>query len=166
MVYLWNRVTDEVLLIRRYARLDDDHLGKVNGLGGKVEFDEGVSESARRELREEANVELTSLKLRGTITWSNFGPKGEAWLGFVFVADGWDGDIPTHNAEGTLIWVPRQRLLDACSDDDEVATAADMPMWAGDSYFIPLVFDTDERPFHGTMPYEHNRPLSWTFERL
>lgn len=153
-------------MIRRNARPDDDHLGKVNGLGGKVERDEGVVEGVRRELREEANVELTSLSLRGTITWSNFGPKHEDWLGFVFLCDRWTGDIPKANEEGTLEWIDRARLLQSCSDDDALARQADLPMWAGDKHFVPMVFDEDTRPFHGTMPYDGDRALSWSFERL
>jgi 8-oxo-dGTP diphosphatase len=68
LAYLLDRPTDRVLLIRRNARADDDHLGKVNGLGGKLEPDESVVAGLRRELWEEAEVELTELELRGTIT--------------------------------------------------------------------------------------------------
>ena len=68
-------------MIRRDARPDDDHFGKVNGLGGKVDPDEGVVESLRRELREEASVELESIELRGTITW--------ALVGFMMDFDYW-----------------------------------------------------------------------------
>ncbi|MEL6982859.1 MAG: 7,8-dihydro-8-oxoguanine triphosphatase, partial [Actinomycetota bacterium] len=42
LAYLWDQADDNVLLIRRNARPDDDHLGKVNGLGGKLEPDESV----------------------------------------------------------------------------------------------------------------------------
>ena len=166
LVYLLDRASDRVLMIRRDARPDDDHYGKVNGLGGKLEADESVTAGARRELREEADLELTSLVLRGTITWTNFGPNAEAWLGFVFLADGWEGSPPASNDEGTLEWVPRTTLLAACSDDVEVRRAADLPMWAGDRHFVPLVFDDHPAAFHGTMPYDRDRPLSWTYERL
>lgn len=166
LAYLWDRSSDTVLMIRRDARPDDDHLGKVNGLGGKVEHDEDVVACVRRELMEEANVVLDSLFLRGTITWSNFGPKQEDWLGFVFLCDSWTGDIPATNVEGTLEWIDRSRLLQACSDDPGVRAEADLPMWAGDRHFVPMVFDNDSRPFHGTMPYDGDQPLDWSFERL
>lgn len=166
LAYLFDRDRDAVLMIRRNARLDDDHFGKVNGLGGKLEPDEGVVAGLRRELHEEAEVELTSVHLRGTITWTNFGPKREQWLGFVFLVDGWTGSIPAGNEEGSLEWVPRQRLLDACDPDAGVRTGADLPMWAGDRHFVPLVFDDDPRPFHGTMPYDGDEPSSWSYERL
>ncbi len=165
LAYLWDRDTDRVLLIRRNARPDDDHLGKVNGLGGKVEPDESVVAGLRRELREEAEVDLTDLRLRGTITWTNFGPRREEWLGFVFLATAWTGTPPRANEEGTLEWVRRTDLLAAC-DPSDVDAAGRLPLWAGDRHFIPLVFDDEPRAFHGTMPYDGDEPLSWDYERL
>lgn len=161
LAYLWDRSEDRVLIIRRNARPDDDHYGKVNGLGGKVEPDESVVEGLRRELREEATVELDEFSLRGTITWTNFGPKREQWLGFMFIVTAWTGEPPTANEEGDLEWIPRQRLLDACIKNDP-----DLSLWAGDRHFVPLVFDDDPRSFHGTMPYDGETPLEWRYERL
>ncbi len=166
LVYLWDRERDAVLMIRRDARPDDDHYGKVNGLGGKLEVDEGVSEGLRREVHEEAGLELTDVTLRGTITWSNFGPKREEWLGFVFLSRAWEGEPPDSNPEGSLIWIDRHQLLRACHDDPAERAAANLPMWEGDRHFVPLVFDEDPRAFHGTMPYDADRPLRWTWERL
>ncbi len=174
LAYLWDHETDRVLLVRRNARFDDVHLGKVNGLGGKLEPDESVVDGLRRELREEADVELTSYRLRGTVTWTNFGPRHEQWLGFIFVVDGWTGSPPRRNPEGTLEWVDRVHLLAACdhwaeADGRRSAPVADdgpeLPMWPGDRHFLPLVFDEDPRQFHGTMPYDGDRPLGWSFER-
>ncbi|HAY69602.1 MAG TPA: 7,8-dihydro-8-oxoguanine triphosphatase, partial [Acidimicrobiaceae bacterium] len=31
---------------------------------------------------------------------------------------------------------------------------------------LPLVFDGDERQFHGTMPYNADVPVTWSYERL
>ena len=166
LAYLWDRPSDQVLLVRRNARVDDDQFGKVNGLGGKLEPDEGIVESLRRELREEADVELTSMQLRGTVTWTNFGPKNEEWLGFIFVVDAWSGTPPDANDEGELLWVERARLLQACSEDPDVRADAALPMWEGDRHFLPLVFDADERAFHGTMPYDGDQPKSWSYERI
>ncbi len=166
LAYVLDREVDEVLLIRRNARPDDEHYGKVNGLGGKLEAGESVAANLRRELFEEARIELTDMSLRGTISWPGFGTTGEDWLGFIFLVDGFVGTPPTSNPEGTLEWVPRRRLLDACADDDAVRAAADLPMWEGDRWFVPLVFDGDPRPFHGVMPYDQGRPTEWTVERL
>ncbi len=159
--YVWDRALDRVLLIRRDTRVDDDAFGKVNGLGGKLEVDESISESLRRELREEASIELTSFTLKGTITWSEFGPREEDWLGFVFLIDGWTGEPPKANDEGHLEWVSRTRLLDACDTPDP-----ELEMWPGDHHFLPLVFDPEPRQFHGTMPYRNGQPQRWSFEWL
>lgn len=166
LLYLWDRTTDAVLLVHRNARPDDEHLGKYNGLGGKLEADEDVVAGIRREVREEATVELDGLVLRGTISWPGFGANGEDWLGFVFLATGWRGTVPAANAEGTLAWVARTRLLDACAEDVAMRDAAGLPMWEGDRWFVPLVFDEDPRAFHGVMPYAEGRPTGWRYERL
>lgn len=163
--YLWRRDDDTVLMVHRIARAHDEQYGKYNGLGGKVERDEGVAAGMRREIREEAEVEVTSMRLRGSISWPGFGPNGEDWLGFVFLVDAWDGTPPGTNAEGTLSWVPRARLLQACHDDPVVRDAAALPMWEGDRWFLPLVFDDDPHAFHAVMPYENGRPTGWTVER-
>lgn len=165
LVYVLDRAAGRVLMIHRNARPDDDHLGKWNGLGGKLEPDEDVVSGARRELREEAGVEGTGLRLRGTVTWTGFGPRREDWMGFVFLCDAWTGEPAGANPEGTLEWIPLARLLDACSDDPAVREASALPMWAGDRHFVPLVFDDDPRQFHGTMPYDVDRPLGWRYER-
>ena len=163
LVYLWDRPRDEVLIIRRDARPDDDHYGKVNGLGGKVEVDEDIASSARREVAEESGLDVTDLTLRGTVTFSDFGPKREQWLVFVFTASSWNGECETSNNEGSLEWVSQADLIDACNGGE---AATRLPMWPGDKHFLPLVFDDDARMFHGTMPYDADRPVSWSFVRL
>lgn len=142
-----------VLMIHRNARPGDLHLGKYNGLGGKLERDEDVLAGLRRELREEAGIECTAVRLRGTISWPGFGKQGEDWMGFVFVVDAFTGTPHQRNPEGTLEWVERERLLE-------------LPLWEGDRHFLPLVFDDDPRPFHGVMPYRDGRMQSWAFSRL
>ena len=163
LAYLWNQASDEVLIIRRNARADDDHFGKVNGLGGKVEVDEDIATSARREIKEEADLDVRAMSLRGTVTFSDFGPKREQWLVFVFLVTKWSGRCATSNDEGSLEWVARSELLTACQGG---ATAERFPMWPVDKHFLPLVFDDEPTTFHGTMPYDADQPKSWSYERL
>jgi 8-oxo-dGTP diphosphatase len=165
LAYVLDRRRDAVLLVHRTARDDDEHLGKWNGLGGKLEADEHVVASLRRELREEAGIELVRFTLRGTISWPGFGAAGEDWLGFVYLVDAWEGTPPPANAEGDLAWIPRARLLAACDDDAAVRDAADLPMWEGDRRFLPLVFDDDPRAFSALLPYAGGRPVGWSVER-
>lgn len=144
-----------VLLVHRNARPGDLHLGKYNGLGGKLEPDEDVVAGMRRELREEAAVEATELSLRGTISWPGFGKGGEDWLGFIFLVTRFTGAPPPANAEGALEWVPVARVL-----------RMELPFWPGDVYFLPLVFDADPRQFHGVMPYKDGAPVGWSYSRI
>ena len=143
---------ERCLMVHRNARPDDNHLGKYNGLGGKLEPDEDVMAGMCREIREEAGLECDALRLRGTISWPGFGKHGEDWLGFIFVIDRYRGEPPASNAEGDLHWV---RL-------DQLET---LPLWEGDRHFLPLVFDSDPRMFHGVMPYRAGQMVSWSFSR-
>src|SRR5262245_19251514 len=81
----------EVLLVHRHRRQEDAHLGKYNGLGGKLDAGEDVVAGMCREVREEAGLQCQSLRLRGTISWPGFGSGGEDWFGFVFRIDRWTG---------------------------------------------------------------------------
>lgn len=45
-------------------------MGRYNGFGGKVEAEESIEEAARREVFEEANLELIDLEQIGEITFS------------------------------------------------------------------------------------------------
>ena len=151
--YVLSPDRSRVLMIHRNARPGDQHLGKYNGLGGKIERDEDVVAGMRREILEEAGIECTAMRLRGTISWPGFGRQGEDWLGFVFVIDAFEGTPLERNPEGSLEWIELERILD-------------LPLWEGDRQFLPLVFDADPRGFHGVMPYRDGVMQSWTCSRI
>lgn len=151
--YILSPNKQEVLLVHRNARPEDHHIGKYMGLGGKMERNEDVSTCIKREIFEEAGIECTEMVLRGTINWTGFGKMGEDWLGFIFRIDSFIGVPHTSNIEGKLEWVPLTQIYS-------------LPMWEGDNYFLPLVFDSDPRPFHGYMPYQNHCPLSWSYVRM
>lgn len=142
-----------VLMMHRITRAEDEQYGKYNGLGGHLERDEDVASGMQREIREEAGIEVERMRLRGTVNWTGFGRHGEDWLAFIFLIDAFRGTPVAASREGELSWVPLVRL-------------AELPMWEGDRHFLPLVFDDDERPFHGYMPYVNDKPRSWTYVRL
>jgi 8-oxo-dGTP diphosphatase len=141
-----------VLLVHRVARQHDHHLGKCNGLGGKMEPDEDIATCMKREIREEAGIECLQMLLRGTINWTGFGPNGEDWLGFIFCIEKFSGEPFKENVEGRLEWVPVDKIYE-------------LPMWKGDRHFLPLIFDEDPRIFHGYMPYKNDEPQSWSYIR-
>ncbi|MCF6289919.1 MAG: 8-oxo-dGTP diphosphatase [Desulfobacterales bacterium] len=142
----------QVLLVHRNRRPDDQHLGKFNGLGGKMLADEDVFTCMEREIREEAGIECIDISLRGTINWPGFGPGGEDWLGFIFRIDRFRGVPFAENQEGELLWKP-------------IAGLNELPMWEGDRCFLPLVFDDHPGIFHGYMPYAQGRLKGWSCVR-
>jgi 8-oxo-dGTP diphosphatase len=153
LAYIMSPDGQETLLIHRNSRPGDLHLGKYNGLGGKLQSDEDIIAGLRREIREEAGIECEEIILRGTISWPGFGKQGEDWFGFIFRVDRFQGVPLAENPEGTLSWVPVERILD-------------LPLWEGDRYFLPLVFSGDPRQFHGVMPYDGGRLVSWTYSLI
>jgi 8-oxo-dGTP diphosphatase len=142
-----------VLMIHRNTRPDDQHYGKYNGLGGKIDANEDVVSGMRRELREEAGIAALDLTLRGTISWPGFGKHGEDWMGFIFLITHWSGTLLAQNPEGTLEWVPISQILK-------------QNLWPGDHYFLPLVFSSDPRQFHGVMPYSAGQPTDWQYTMI
>ncbi len=142
----------QVLLVHRNKRSEDAHLGKYNGLGGKMEAEEDALACLKREVKEEAGIDCLETELRGTVNWPGFGPDGEDWFGFIFLVKSYRGAVATENEEGDLYW-------------KQIAELSELPMWEGDKYFMPLVFDGDPRPFHGHMPYKDGSPLGWNFLR-
>jgi 8-oxo-dGTP diphosphatase len=151
--YVFSPDGTKVLMIHRNRRPGDAHLGKYNGLGGKLHADEDVVSGMRREIHEEADIECESLRLAGTISWPGFGAGGEDWFGFIFRIDRFTGTALSENVEGTLEWIAVGRVLE-------------LPLWEGDRHFLPLVFGNDKRQFHGVMPYREGRPAGWSYNYL
>jgi 8-oxo-dGTP diphosphatase len=151
--YVFSIDRQNVLMIHRNARHGDMHLGKYNGLGGKIEPDEDVLSGLCREIREEAGIECKEVELAGTISWPGFGKQGEDWFGFIFRVLQYSGTPFASSPEGALEWV-------------EIKRVPSLPLWEGDHFFIPLVFDLSSPQFHGVMPYRGGRPLSWSVRML
>ena len=149
--YILSSDKKQVLLVHRNRSPSDQHYGKYNGVGGKLEAGEDVVAGMCREIREETGLECDELLLRGTVSWPGFGKAGEDWFGFIFRVESWHGEPLAENAEGSLAWADVDRILE-------------LPMWEGDREFIPLVFERDDpRQFHGVMPYRDGRPESWRY---
>ncbi|MGW8193091.1 MAG: NUDIX hydrolase [Desulforhopalus sp.] len=151
--YILSPDRKQTLLVHRNKRSDDQHLGKYNGLGGKMLAEEDIYSCLVREIYEEAGIVVEKSIMRGTINWTGFGPNGEDWFGFIYRVERFSGSPKTTNDEGDLVWV-------------DVADIMNLPMWEGDRFFLPLVFDDDPRVFHGYMPYDNARPISWDYSRI
>ena len=111
------------LMMHRTKKDADENAGKWIGLGGHLQEDETPEECIRREVREEAGLELQNLRLRGILTfilpdWGNE-------LTFLYTAEAEDLPLPECR-EGVLQWVPKKQVMN-------------LPLWEGDRVFLPLL---------------------------
>jgi 8-oxo-dGTP diphosphatase len=151
--YVFSSDRQSVLMIHRDARPGDAHFGKYNGLGGKLEPGEDVISGLYREIQEEAGITCESVELAGTISWPGFGKNGEDWFGFIFRIMQYSGSPHGSNPEGSLEWIEIKRI-------------SSLPLWEGDGFFLPFIFDLTSPQFHGVMPYHNGRPISWNFQTI
>ena len=111
------------LMMHRVRKAVDENAGKWIGLGGHLRDGETPEECVRREVREEAGLELRNLRLRGILTfilpdWGNE-------LTFLYTAEADDTPLPDC-AEGVLRWIPPEQVMD-------------LPLWEGDRVFLPML---------------------------
>lgn len=128
------------LMVHRVKKANDMHQGKWNGLGGKLEAGETPEECARREIREESGLEVSSLTLKGLLTFPGFANE-EDWYAFVFTAESESGE-PVDSAEGALKWIDDGQLLQ-------------LNLWEGDRIFLPWLERTGF--FSGKFTYKEGR---------
>lgn len=119
------------------------HMGKWNGLGGKLEPSETPEECAIREIREEAGLIVRNLLLKGFLTFPGFA-NDEDWYAFVFVVREFEGEL-VESPEGYLQWIDDEELLD-------------LDLWEGDLIFLPWL--EREGFFSGKFVYEDGRLMS------
>src|SRR5690242_265839 len=151
--YVMSPDGESVLMIHRNTRLDDLHYGKYNGLGGKLDSNEDVVSGIRREIREEAGIEVQELVLRGTVSWPGFGKNAEDWFAFIFRIDRWSGTPLEGNHEGTLEWVPVRRI-------------PELNLWESDLMWLHMVFERSSRTFHGIAPFRDGKLVSWSYSLM
>lgn len=125
LCYVMDKNNNSTLMIYRNKKRNDYHRGKWNGLGGKFEQGESPEECAKREIKEESGLAVTSLRMRGFITFPLFDGK-EDWHVFLFTADDYSGEL-IDSPEGNLEWIPNRRLTE-------------INLWEGDKIFIPWLF--------------------------
>jgi 8-oxo-dGTP diphosphatase len=131
-------------MIHRVKKADDMHLGKWNGLGGKLNPGETPEECAVREIYEESGLKAHKPKFKGFLTFPAFA-KQEDWYAFVFVVEAFEGELMDSSEEGILQWVDDAELLE-------------LNLWEGDRIFLPWL----EQPgfFSGKFVYQNGKLMS------
>jgi 8-oxo-dGTP diphosphatase len=117
--------------------------GRWNGLGGKCEPDESFWATARREVREEAGLELaeSAYRVLGFLQFPNFiEAREEDWLVTVLAAElpASERGRELSGPEGRLHWIEATRL-------------DSLRLWPGDRHFLPYVLR--QELFFGTLWY-------------
>lgn len=123
--------------------------GKWNGLGGKIEAGEKALESIRREVMEEAGMDVSgSLRYAGVVSWNaGADPTSESRGMHVFVADvgsAFGGELET--PEGTLAWKPLPWVCDA----ENESVVSNIPR------FLPAILGSNS-PMEFRCSYEGRR---------
>lgn len=116
------RSNDQTLMIHRVKKKDDIHLGKWNGLGGKLESGESPEECVRREVEEESGLLVKKMWLKGFLSFPGFA-NDEDWYAFVYVIPEFEGQL-IDSVEGNLKWIDNSDLLQ-------------LNLWEGDRIFLP-----------------------------
>jgi len=145
----------QTLMIHRIKKPNDMHLGKWNGLGGKLEPGETPEECAIREIHEESGLRVQNLEYRGLLTFPGFANE-EDWYAFVFTTNQFEGEL-IDSPEGYLAWI----------DDPELLA---LNLWEGDRIFLPWldlpgIFSAkfvylDGRLVAHDVVFHHPRPVS------
>ena len=115
------------LMMHRVRKSEDENAGKWIGLGGHLQDGETPEECVRREVREEAGLELSGLRLRGILTFIL--PDWGDELTFLYTAQAEDLPLPDCS-EGVLRWIPFGQV-------------ESLPLWEGDRIFLPLLHIRD-----------------------
>ncbi len=123
----------KILLIEKKRGVGQD---LYNGPGGKVEENETVKESAKRELKEETNLTAESLDKKGLLNFY-FGEKPFMEV-HVFLCKKFNG-TPKETKEARPEWF----------EIDEIPYER---MWPDDKYWLPLLVEGKE--FEGTFNFD------------
>jgi 8-oxo-dGTP diphosphatase len=97
----------KILLLKR-AKKKKWWPNKWHGIGGHAELNEDVFETAKREFKEETNLSIKDVKLRGIFAW--FDENEEVGINHIFLADNFEGDLKLENEDEELEWFDIKEL--------------------------------------------------------
>jgi len=113
--------------------------GRWNGFGGKVEKGETVENAAKREIREEAGIEISKMDKLGVVEFEFWG-NPEISEVHIFCAEEFEG-IPAESDEMKPKWF-------------EVSELPFDQMWPDDRHWFPLFLE--RKNFKGKFSFDEN----------
>lgn len=131
---------NKTLMIHRVKKENDMHMGKWNGLGGKIIPGETPEECVIREVEEESGLKIKNPNLKGFITFPAF-DGFEDWYVFVYTATDFSRRLKKSD-EGILRWINNSELLT-------------LPLWDGDKIFLKWL--DDDQLFSAKFIYKNGR---------
>lgn len=77
--------------------------------GGKIKFNESIIDSVKREIKEETNLTLSSVKFCGIKDW--YDPdKNLKYIIFLFKTDDYEGTLLSETNEGKNYWIKKNKI--------------------------------------------------------
>lgn len=136
---------NKYLMLHRTKKQNDTNSDKWIGIGGKFENGETPLQCVLREVKEETNLTLNTVKFRGIIHFINsFYPDEVMYL---FTSNDFSGTVKICD-EGDLEWIDRDELYS-------------LTLWEGDKIFLDAL-KKDDRFFKLTLNYEKDTLISHT----
>lgn len=117
---------NKCLMLHRVKRENDLNEGKWLGLGGHIEKNETPDDAVKREIKEEANLDLISFNKRGIVNFYYNNLYGEKI--YVFTSNEFSGILQECD-EGILKWV-------------NICDIFDLNLWEGDRIFLDILFNS------------------------
>ena len=138
----------EYLLLHRVKLEDDENRDKWIGVGGKFEPGETPEECMRREVYEETNLYIDHYRYCGIVTFVS--DDNETEYMHLFTVTGFHDRNGVYVSGGTLQPGAREIALKDCVEGQlewlPKEKLTQIPHWAGDRIFLPLILDM-EIPF-------------------
>ena len=116
---------DQVLMLHRIKKEQDENRDKWIGVGGKFEDKESPEDCVLREVKEETGLTLTDYQYRGIVTFVS--DIYETEYMHLFTVTDWTGEARECD-EGELAWIDRERLYG-------------LTLWEGDRIFLRLLIE-------------------------
>ncbi|MCA9382412.1 NUDIX domain-containing protein [Candidatus Dojkabacteria bacterium] len=144
LIYL---ISQGMILLLQRADGKSDMAGKITGLGGKIEQDESLLDSAKREFYEESGLRIHDPELKGTFQWLDESKK--ICMTHIIFASQYSGELLEENREGILAWYLIEKL-------QEIETLAQYQMM-----FLPYLLEDSNHFYSGIGEFENEELIDY-----